>query len=229
MLVTDRRRLVADTGSTADDWAALLTAQIRGAVAGGVDLIQVREPDLDATRLVRFLQSLFTNVPGSQSRVVVNDRFDVARATGARGVHLPERSPGLRGIRALASADKHWVTGRSVHDVRSVAANRGASYLLAGTVLPSRSKPGGWNTLGWEGLRVLVSAAHDVPVLAIGGLTGDQIPALLGSGATGIAGIGCFVPSSRDGLTEFVHERVRAMRLAFDTAEVVSYTRDPDR
>ena len=51
MLVTDRRRLVAETGAPGDDWAGVLTAQIRGAVAGGVDLIQVREPDLDAETL----------------------------------------------------------------------------------------------------------------------------------------------------------------------------------
>ena len=229
MLVTDRRRLVADLGAPAGDWAALLTAQIRGAVEGGADLIQVREPDLDATTLVPFLRSLFASVPGSQSRVVVNNQWDVARASGARGVHLPERTPIPGDVRALALADKQWVTGRSVHSVRSVAASGGVSYLLAGTVLPSRSKPDGWIILGWEGLKGLVAAASDVPVLAIGGLTADHIPALVEAGATGIAGIGCFVPGAQDELTEFVHDRVRAMRLAFDSPEVVSYTGEPDR
>ncbi len=97
MLVTDRRRLVADTGAPAGDWAALLTAQIRGAVAGGVDLIQVREPDLDAATLTRFLQSLFASVPGSQSRVVVNDQLDVARATGL-GASTCRSAPRCRGM-----------------------------------------------------------------------------------------------------------------------------------
>ena len=229
MLVTDRRRLVADTGAPAVDWAALLTAQIRGAVEGGADLIQVREPDLDAATLVRFLQALFASVPESQSRVVVNNQLEVARATGARGIHLPERTQMPGDVRALALADKQWVTGRSVHSVRSVAASGGFSYLLAGTVLPSRSKPDGWTTLGWEGLKGLVAAASDVPVLAIGGLTADHIPALVEAGATGIAGIGCFVPGAHGDVTEFVHDRVRAMRLAFDSPEVVSYTGEPDR
>jgi len=229
MLVTDRRRLVADTGAPADDWAALLTAQIRGAIQGGADLIQVREPDLDAATLVRFLRSLFASVPGSQSRVVVNNQLDVARVSGARGVHLPERTPMPGDVRALGLADKQWVTGRSVHSVRSVAASGGFSYLLAGTVLPSRSKPDGWTPLGWEGLKGLVAAADDIPVLAIGGLTARHIPALVAAGATGIAGIGCFVPGDQGELTEFVHDRVRAMRLAFDSPEVVSYTGEPDR
>ncbi len=229
MLVTDRRRLVADTGAPADDWAALLTAQIRGAVEGGADLIQVREPDLDPATLLRFLLSLFASVPGSQSRVVVNSQLDVARATGARGVHLPERVPMPGDVRALGLADKQWVTGRSVHSARSVADSGGFSYLLAGTVLPSRSKPDGWPPLGWEGLKGLVAAAGDIPILAIGGLTAGHIPALVEAGATGIAGIGCFVPGDQGELTEFVHDRVRAMRLAFDTPEVVSYTGEPDR
>ena len=222
MLVTDRHRLVADTGAAAEDWAALLTAQIRGAVAADADLIQVREPDLDAATLVQFLQSLFASVPGSQSRVVINNQFEVARATGARGVHLPERARMPGDVRATGLADKQWVTGRSVHDVRSAANSSGASYLLAGTVLPSRSKPDGWAPLGWAGLAQLISAANGIPVLGIGGLTAGNIPALVASGATGIAGIGCFVPSRRGELTEFVHDRVRAMRLAFDTPEVVS-------
>jgi thiamine monophosphate synthase len=68
-----------------------------------------------------------------------------------------------------------------------------------------------------------------MPVVAIGGLTAEHIPALVASGATGIAGIGCFVPSGREGLTEFVHDRVRAMRLGFDTLEGVSYTGETDR
>lgn len=229
MLVTDRRRLVADTGAPLHDWGEALTAQIRGAVAGGVDLVQVREPDLDAPTLIQFLLSVFAGVPGSRERVVVNDQLDVARAAGARGIHLPERSTALGDVRALVSADKQWVTGRSVHSVRSVADSSGVSYLLAGTVLPSGSKPDGWRTLGWAGLRSLVAAANGIPVLGIGGLTAEDIPALVASGATGIAGIGCFLPSGRGELTEFVHDRVRAMRLAFDTPEVVSYTGEPDR
>ena len=120
---------------------------------------------------VRFLRSLFATVPGSQSRVVVNNQLDVARATAARGVHLPERIPMPGDVRALGLADKQWVTGRSVHSVRSVADSGGFSYLLAGMVLPSRSKPDGWTPLGWEGLKGLVAAAVEIPVLAIGGLT----------------------------------------------------------
>ena len=116
-----------------------------------------------------------------------------------------------------------------MHSVRSVADSIGISYLLAGTVMPSKSKPDSWATLGWQGLKDLVVAAHGIPVLAIGGLTVEHIPALVESGATGMAGIGCFVPRNRADVTAFAHDRVRAMRLAFDTPEVVSYTEESDR
>ena len=229
MLVTDRHRLVAATGAPPGDWASILTAQIAGAVAGDVDLIQVREPDLDADTLTRFLLRLFAAVPGSQSRVVVNSMVEVARAVGARGVHLPERSPDLRDVRALVSTDKQWVTGRSVHTIKAAADSAGASYLLAGTVASSQSKPSGWTTLGWAGLAALVSAARDIPVVAIGGLSTGDIPAIVRAGATGIAGIGCFVPRGPLDVIEFVQARVIAMRLAFDTVGAVTYTEEPDR
>ena len=228
MLVTDRHRLVAETGAPPEDWASVLTAQIAGAVAGDVDLIQVREPDLDADTLSRFLLGLFAAVPGSQSRVVVNSMVEVARAVSARGVHLPERSP-LWDVRALVSTDKQWVTGRSVHTIETAADSAGASYLLAGTVASSQSKPVGWTTLGWAGLAALVSAARDIPVVAIGGLSTGDIPAIVRAGATGIAGIGCFVPRGPADVTEFVQARVSAMRLAFDTVGAVTYTEESDR
>jgi thiamine-phosphate pyrophosphorylase len=229
MLVTDRHRLVAETGAPPGDWAAVLTAQIAGAVAGEVDLIQVREPDLEADTLSRFLIRLFASVPGSQSRVVVNRMVEVARAVGARGVHLPEGSHALRDIRTLASTDKQWVMGRSVHTLQAVTDSAGASYLLAGTVLSSESKPTGWTTLGWAGLKTLVSSAGHVPVVAIGGLSTGDIPAIVRAGATGLAGIGCFVPRGQVDVSEFVRARVTSMRLAFDTVGTDPYTEEADR
>ena len=62
MVVTDRRRLVSDAGAALDDWPSLLEAQVSGALAGGADLIQVREPDVDASSLARTLRAVFTGV-----------------------------------------------------------------------------------------------------------------------------------------------------------------------
>jgi thiamine-phosphate pyrophosphorylase len=217
MLVTDRRRLTASVGAGQDSWPDLLTAQIRGAIAGGVDLVQFREPDLDSGTSSAFLRALFSAVPGSQRRVVVNERVDVALAVGARGVHLPERALAVRDVRASVSGETSWLVGRSVHSIESVVHSKDASYLLAGTVSASQSKPERWPILGWDGLSRLVTAARPTPVLAIGGLDARDVPALIAAGAAGLAGIGCFLPSGAGDTARFVEERAGALRLAFDS------------
>jgi thiamine-phosphate pyrophosphorylase len=216
LVVTSRRRLTAQCKLPAEAWQAPLLAQVAGALAGGADLVQVREPDLDAGPLAAFLRRLFREVPGSASRVVVNDRLDVALATGAAGVHLTDRSVGLEDIQPLIPADKGFVTGRSVHDPATAARCRAASYQLAGAVLASASKPAGWRLLGWSGLADVVRAAGTTPVVAIGGMTAEHVPAARRAGATGVAGIGCFLPSAGEDIASSVQARVRAVRQAFE-------------
>ena len=90
-LVTDRRRLGTMLGLPEAGWAEALRQQVIGAAAGGVDFIQVREPDLEAAELAALVRSLMAASSSSQARILVNDRIDVALATGASGVHsLPK-------------------------------------------------------------------------------------------------------------------------------------------
>jgi thiamine-phosphate pyrophosphorylase len=218
MVVTDRRRLVSDAGAALDDWPSLLEAQVSGALAGGADLIQVREPDVDANTLIRTLRAVFTSVQGSAHRVIVNDRADVALAIGAAGVHLTERSIRIDEARTLQPAGTVWVIGRSVHDVAGAAATRGADYIVAGTLQPSPSKPESRRLLGWKGLSAIVGAAGTVPVMAIGGLGPQHVQEIVDAGAVGLAGIGCFLPIRGEDVVASVRERVRAVRMAFDRA-----------
>jgi thiamine-phosphate pyrophosphorylase len=178
--------------------------------------VQIREPDLAAGVLVRFLRRLFHEIPGCAERVVISDRVDVAWASEAVGVHLTERSIALEDVRRLIPADKKWVMGRSVHDPDTAARCRLADYLLAGTVQPSGSKPRDWRLLGWAGLGAVVAAAADTPVVAIGGLQAVDVGQVVKAGATGMAGIGCFLPEPGRDVASSVGERVRAVRKAFD-------------
>jgi thiamine monophosphate synthase len=95
---------------------------------------------------------------------------------------------------------------------------RMASYLVAGTVLPSESKPHDSGVLGWAGLAELTRAAGQTPVLAIGGLAADKVGDVIRAGATGVAGIGCFLPESGEDVASGVQQRVRDMIRAFDSA-----------
>jgi thiamine-phosphate pyrophosphorylase len=192
-LVTDRHR-VTGAGASVDDARRLLLAQLEGAVEGGVDLIQVRERDLDAANLAALVRDVVLLARGTRTRVVVNDRLDVALACGAGGVHL--RGESIPALHARRIAPPGFLIGRSVHAVDEVPAAEGCDYLIAGTVFPSRSKERGAPLLGLDGLHAIVRAAR-VPVLAIGGVTPDRFEEIAAAGAAGVAGIGLFLPFDR--------------------------------
>ncbi|HEX6217307.1 MAG TPA: thiamine phosphate synthase, partial [Vicinamibacterales bacterium] len=90
--MTDRRRLGAAIGAGPARLLDALEAQIIAAADAGIDLVQVREGDLDARSLTAFVRSLSATLRGRQTRLLVNDRIDVALAAGAGGVHLKESS-----------------------------------------------------------------------------------------------------------------------------------------
>ena len=199
-IVTDRQRF--------DPPIDGLLAMVREAVGAGADLIQVREPDLEARDLAALVARVLALARGSATRVLVNDRLDVALACGADGVHLRADSVPAADARRIAPAG--FLIGRSVHSPGEVDAAGGADYLIAGTVYPTTSKPGGTRWLGPDGLREIVRAAA-VPVLAIGGITVDRAGEVGATGAAGIAAIGAFgrAPSAA----------IAGMRHRFDSAK----------
>jgi thiamine-phosphate pyrophosphorylase len=187
--VTDRRRL-AGASAPFDSARKLLLDQLRDAVDAGVDLIQVRERDLDAAALAALVADVVALARGTESRVVVNDRLDVALACGAAGVHL--RGDSISAAHAHRIVPSGFLIGRSVHAVEEMSAADGCDYLIAGTVFPSRSKGSGASLLGIDGLRAIVRAAR-APVLAIGGVTPARFDEIIATGAAGVAGIGLFL------------------------------------
>jgi thiamine-phosphate pyrophosphorylase len=188
-LVTDRRRLCA--GCSDDDSRRCVIAQVREAVAAGIDLIQIRERGMEAARLADVVSQALAASRGSSTRIVVNDRLDVAMACGADGVHLRADSVPPASVRALVPAG--FLVGRSVHSADEAArAAPDVDYLIAGTVFPTASKPGALRSLGDAGLAG-VTHAVGVPVLAIGGITIEHLPRVAAAGAAGVAAIGLFL------------------------------------
>jgi thiamine-phosphate pyrophosphorylase len=188
------------------------TAQARRAVEAGVDVIQIRERDLEAGALARLVRAIVRVArAGGGTRVVVNDRLDVALACGADGVHL--RGASMPAGRVRAAAPPGFLVGRSVHTADEARDAGPVDYLIAGTVFRTASKPGRAPLLGVDGLAAIVRAARSVPVLAIGGVTVDSVAAIASAGAAGVAGIGLFAAG------EALASTVRAVRLRFDTAK----------
>lgn len=195
-LVTDRARLGGRAAKV--DALAALVAQVGAAARGGVDLVQIRERDLPARDLLDLVGRCLDAAQGTGARVVVNDRLDVALACGAHGVHLRGDSPEAARVRTIAPAG--FVVGRSVHgeaEAVAAAARGGLDYLILGTVFESASKPPRHPLLRLEDCG-RVARAVDLPVLAIGGITLDRVPAVLRAGAAGVAAIGLFAGAGDD-------------------------------
>lgn len=216
-LVTDRRRLGAAVGAPPAEYLDVLFEQITAAAGAEVDYVQIREPDLEARPLTAFVRSVAAKLRGSATRILVNDRLDVALAAGADGVHLKESSVAPELARSLAP--KHFVVACAVHTALTAAARRSADFIVAGTVLPTVSKVRA-DYLEWKGLAEVIGAANGTPVVGIGGLDLASIPLLARTGAAGVAAIGAFIPASGElGIEEFVKKRVMDMRFAFDSAQ----------
>lgn len=216
-LVTDRRRLGASIGAAPAGWLDALEAQVLAAADAGIDHVQIREPDLETRQLTAFVRSLTSRLRGQQTKILVNDRLDVALAAGAGGVHLKETSIAPELARHLAPPD--FLVACAVHTPLTATARHSADFLIAGTVLPTVSKSSA-DYLHWKGLEKVIGAAHGTPVLGIGGLDLASIPSLTAAGAAGLAAIGAFIPpAGQSNVSEFVKKRVIDMRFAFDSAQ----------
>jgi thiamine-phosphate pyrophosphorylase len=188
-----------------------LLGLIAAAARAGIDLIQIREHDLDAGALASLTRDAIDAVSGTEARIVVNDRLDVALAAGAGGVHL--RGDGLPAARARTIAPPGFLIGRSVHsedEAAEIEAAGGCDYLMFGTVFPSASKPADHRAAGVEAL-ARVCARVRIPVIAVGGITVSVAADVRRAGAAGVAAIGAFKAGSDP--VEFV----RAVRSSFDT------------
>jgi thiamine-phosphate diphosphorylase len=189
MLVTDRRRTAPDARTTADELTAL-NRHLDAAIDAGIDIVQIRERDLGGLALRDLTTRL--SARSGRTRVVVNDRADVAAVSHAGGVHLRAEGPPSRRVRPLL-ADAARV-GRSVHSALEAEMDPEADWVVFGPVFVTASKPG-QAAAGLAALEAVVSATP-APVFAIGGVTVDRAHACGRAGARGVAGIGLFLPAA---------------------------------
>jgi thiamine-phosphate pyrophosphorylase len=202
-MITDRRRLGADGESA-------LIRRIALASRAGVHLVQIRERDLPDAGLLRLTARAVDAARSTRTRIIVNDRADVALAAGAHGVHLRGDSVPARRVRAVAPVG--FLVGRSVHTLEEAdraAGEGGLDYLLFGTVFETFSKPG-QAPAGVAALRAVVSTARTLPVLAVGGVGPRTARLLPASGCAGFAAIGLFADGPEERLPADVAAAVSA-------------------
>ena len=163
---------------------ATLVTRVAEAVAGGVDLVQVREKDLHGAQLLDLAQRLRDAI-GDRALLVVNERVDVAAALPAEGVQLGEDAMPVAAARRILGPD--MLIGRSVHSVEGAerAVSDGADFLVVGTMFASRSHPGEEPT-GPDLVKRIVPRCQ-LPSIGIGGITKDNCRQVIEAGATGVA------------------------------------------
>lgn len=163
-----------------------LARRAAAAVRGGATMIQVRLKDADARTMaeaaravVRAVGEVSPHVP-----VLVNDRVDVALAAGAAGVHVGFDDLPVAAARRLAPAG--FIVGASVGEVAEVPSAREADYVGIGPVYPTATKADAGSAIGPTGFSAL-AAMLPLPAVGVGGVTGDNAPAVIGAGARGVA------------------------------------------
>jgi len=186
-----------------------LLPRILDAVRTGVDLVQVREKDLETRALLELVKSALERARGTNTRIVVNDRLDVALALAADGVHLGKQSIPAEVVRAQVPPD--FLVGVSCHSPEEALAAQAAraDYLVLGPIFETPSKISYGPPLGLSKLRE-VTGRVKVPVLALGGISVERVKSCLEVGAAGVAGIRIFQDC------ESVQARVRELRAQFE-------------
>jgi len=172
--------------------------------AGGERLaFHVRGPGCTGSRIHDMAEALAPMAESSGSRLLVNDRVDVALALGLHGVHLPQHSLPAGVARGLLGSDA--LIGVSTHDCSEVdeAAEGGADYVFVGAIFETASHPGAEA----RGLDAVTDAVEvGLPVIAIGGVAGTNMADVLAAGAAGVAVIGGVwgAPHPRDAVIRYL-------------------------
>jgi thiamine-phosphate pyrophosphorylase len=181
----------AATAPSSEEFLRILKL-IEAASAAGISLVQLREKNLSALVTYELARRAAAITRGSDLRLVVNDRADIARAAGADGVHLTTRSIPAATIRRTFGTD--FLIGVSTHSLAEARAARDgdADFAVFGPVFDTVSKRVYGDLVGLDELRGVARELAPFPVLALGGINLDNAHQCLRAGASGIAGISLF-------------------------------------
>jgi thiamine-phosphate pyrophosphorylase len=163
--------------------AADLRRVLAPALAGGVDIVQLRDKDLDDDALTAAAQALLPACRAAGALFIVNDRPAVAARAGADGVHVGQDDAPVAQARELVGAER--LVGLSTHTPQQVDAAAAVDYIGVGPVHATPTKPG----RPAVGLDLVHHAARhaSVPFFAIGGIEPDNVEAVVRAGARRVA------------------------------------------
>lgn len=155
---------------------------------GGARILQLRVKDARGAAFLRLAEAVVAAATRYDALVIVNDRADIARLSGAAGVHVGQDDLPVDAVRLIVGHAA--VVGVSTHDSAQIeeAARGSATYVAVGPVYATGTKDTGYSARGLELVRY--AAARGKPVVAIGGITLARAPEVIGAGAVAVAVIG---------------------------------------
>jgi thiamine-phosphate pyrophosphorylase len=152
---------------------------------GGARLIQLRDKSASSAGRLSLADDLVRRAHQAGARLVINDRPDIARLSGADGVHVGQEDLTVDEARAVLGPDP--IVGLSTHDDTQIEAGgrTSASYIAVGPIYGTSTKDTGYSARGLDLVRV--ARASGKPVVAIGGITLDRAPDVIAAGASSVA------------------------------------------
>lgn len=162
-------------------------------LAGGARWLQVRGAGVATGVLLRWCDEIVRQAERTGAAVIVNDRVDVARMSGAAGVHLGQHD--LPPPAARRQLGPEAIVGLSTHTARQRddAWSEPLTYVAVGPVYGTSTKATGYAPVGLDAVRAAALRRPERPVVAIGGITLDRAPAVVAAGAAAVAVIGDLV------------------------------------
>ncbi len=186
-----------------------LAEQVEAALRGGATCVQLREKELDRAAFLREALELKPICARYGAPLIINDDVDLALESGADGVHVGQDDADAAEVRRRIGPDK--LLGVSAHTVAEAlrAEHDGADYLGVGAVFHTGTKTN-VSAMSRETLRAICGAVS-IPVVAIGGISLDNLPTLAGSGVTGAAVVSAIFAAPD------AEAAARALRAAIET------------
>lgn len=158
---------------------------VEEALEGGATFLQIREKNLPYEEFVKVAKEVKKVTDRYHVPYVINDEVEIAKILDADGVHIGQSDKSLAEARKILGPDK--IIGVSAHSVKEAveAQQNGADYLGVGSVFATSTKLDA-SALSFETLREICNAVS-IPVVAIGGITKDNVKSLKGTHIDGIA------------------------------------------
>ena len=161
--------------------------QVEQLIQGGAKLIQLREKRMSPREFLHDAREALKVARSAGVKIIINDRVDIAMAIGADGVHLGQTDMPVAAARRLFGDDA--TIGLSTHNSKQVddALDLPINYLAFGPVFPTATKENPDLIVGVDLLSEIKRRAGSLPLIAIGGITKERVPAVLAAGADSVA------------------------------------------